>query len=1372
METVRCPACGEENPSRFRLCGYCGTSLAMPVVASVPCPACGSENPAGFRFCGYCGTLLDAHGAGVPHPGEPGWAPGVHGYPPGAALPPWAWWAVRWAPWPPPYAGPPGVAQPYGPPPGYGQTPYGPPGYPPAGYGPQGFPPTGYGPPGYGPPQPGLRAAGVRAAGIRAAPHPAVRARIAVPAAGLRASRPCAGAAARPARQPATAGVLAVRALTHAGAAAAGLPAISPPGSSSSPPAPATASEAPPAGEPGAYDSAPPAGVPPPVGLPPPASSAAPAEHARPRRAAAAVPEAGPPPAALGQAAHDPGRPAAGSAPAPFPGFEASAAPAALPNQEIRKVVTIIFSDLKGSTALTEKIDAEAINEVKERYFSAMATEITRHGGKIEKYIGDAIMAVFGLPRAHEDDALRAVRAAHGMTQALDRLNIELLQFYGVEIAARTGVNTGEVVANTDERAEQRLATGDAVNVAARLEQAAPANEVLIGEVTYDLVRAHVEVEQVEPLELKGKAERVPAYRLIDVRDTARVDRSPASEAQLVGRDGQLEQLRASLNDVAGRGGAGLATVLGEAGVGKTFLVESFQAEVRRTTTVLRGRCLPYGDGITFWPLVEIARTAVGIMDEDTPESALAKLDTLLAGVPSASEIRDRVGSVIGLTTTRFPVSEIFWGARRFLEALGARRPVVVCIEDVHNAETTFLDLIDHVLDAAAPQSAVLIVASGRPSLLDKRPQWAGRARHAAISVPALDPDHTQHLVEVLLGGAVDPVVHARVVATSDGNPLFVSQLVSMLVDKGLIQYADSRWTPTGDLDAAAVPPTIQALLAARLDDLSREERTVMEPASVIGLAFAQAAIQELVPDPLRPAVPQHLRTLDVKQFLYHDAASSSEDEIYRFRNLMIKDATYGSLLKRARAQLHERFVVWAERVNRERGREQEFEEILGYHLEQAYRYRTELGPIDAEGRAIAQRAVAKLGSAGRRAFARGDLPASASLLRRAIDLLAPDDRAWIETMIDLGEVLVEAGDFGEATAILDACIEAADALGDALLRARGRLGRLGIALYAEEMGGGAIAQALEEATATIPLFEAADDDAGLARAWRLIGSIHSTTGRYGDAAEAAQRVVDHGRRAGDTRLAARAAAGYATLARAGEMPVPELLARCGPLLEQVTGDRKAEAIILGVIAVAEAMQANFERARELSARAKAMLTELGPSVIAAATSIEGGRIELLAGDPVAAEALLREDADALEGFGERYFRSTVVGTLAHALVGQDRLADAEAAVALARDLTDEDDVESQLLWRTALAKIRARAGDQAAALELGEQAIALVLETDDIDVQGDAHADYAEVLTLLGRHDEAAAHYAAALELYRRKGNVTLAAAVERAIAGVPQGA
>ncbi len=780
---------------------------------------------------------------------------------------------------------------------------------------------------------------------------------------------------------------------------------------------------------------------------------------------------------------------------------------APLPSSEVRKIVTIIFSDLKGSTALTEKIDAEAINEVKERYFTSMAAEITRHGGKIEKYIGDAIMAVFGLPRAHEDDALRAVRAAYGMTVAMNELNKDLLAFYGVEIAARTGVNTGEVVANSDPNAEQRLATGDAVNVAARLEQAAPANEVLIGEVTYDLVRAHVEVEEVEPLELKGKAERVPAFKLLGVRDATELEiRHSTADAPLVGRDVQLDQLRAGLREVVSRGGARLTTIVGEAGVGKSYLAESFRQEVESAATTLRGRCLPYGDGITFWPLVEVVRASAGIVDDDTPAEAVDKIGAAVEGIPAGSEIRDRLASVVGLSPARFPVTELFWGARKYLEALSAKRPVVLLIEDVHNAEETFLDLVDHLLDATAPQSAVLIVATGRLSISEKRPGWSTKPTVTTVPMPPLDQAGTAQLVEVLLGGAVEQVVTDRVVASSEGNPLFVSQLVSMLVDKGLVHRHDDRWTASGDLASAAVPPTIQALLAARLDDLTREERAIMEPASVIGLAFPEPAIEELVPDTLRPLVPSLLRALSRKQFIDRDAAGASDDEIYRFRNLMIKDAVYGSLLKRARATTHERFVAWAERENAERGRGTEFEEIHGYHLEQAYRYRTELGPIDAEGRAIAERAAEKLSNAGRRAMNRGDFPASESLFKRAATVLQTDDPRRLDILFDLGEILIQRGELEAARAVILEGLQVADTIGDERRKARMVINEL---MHDQFTGSGSLAQQVERAREVIAILEPYEDNYALARAWNEIVLREVARGQYAAATVASDRVVE-----------------------------------------------------------------------------------------------------------------------------------------------------------------------------------------------------------------------------------------------------------------------
>src|SRR5581483_10184370 len=365
----------------------------------------------------------------------------------------------------------------------------------------------------------------------------------------------------------------------------------------------------------------------------------------------------------------------------------------ALPPQEVRKTVTIVFSDLKGSTNLGEALDSESLREVMSRYFDEMRAELERHGGTIEKFIGDAVMAVFGLPTLHEDDALRAVRAAAGMKRALERLNGELERVWGVRLTNRTGVNTGEVVAG-DPSAGQRLVTGDAVNVAARLEQAAPANEVLLGELTYRLVKDAVEVEAVEPLELKGKAERVPAYRLLSVREQGE-GWTRRRDAPMVGREQELDTLLASFDAAVAERACRLATVVGDAGVGKSRLNEEFLASIGERARVLSGRCLSYGEGITFWPLVEVVRQAASIEEEDTPGVARAKLVSL-AG-PEGDDVVERVASAIGLSPETFPIEELFWGARKLLESLAREQPLVVLFDDIHWAEPTFLDLVEHL---------------------------------------------------------------------------------------------------------------------------------------------------------------------------------------------------------------------------------------------------------------------------------------------------------------------------------------------------------------------------------------------------------------------------------------------------------------------------------------------------------------------------------------------------------------------------------------------------------------------------------------------------------------------------------------------------
>ncbi len=610
----------------------------------------------------------------------------------------------------------------------------------------------------------------------------------------------------------------------------------------------------------------------------------------------------------------------------------------ALPAQERRKTVTIFFSDLKGSTNLGEKLDSESLREVMSRYFDEMRAILEDHGGRVEKYIGDAIMAVFGLPRVHEDDALRAVRAALATKEALAALNEELQRRWGVQLQNRTGVNTGEVVAG-DPTQGQRLVTGDVVNVAARLEQAAPALEILIGEPTYRLVRHAVDVEQVEPLELKGKSERVPAYRLLTAHEAELSDRAAMP---LVGRERELELLDQAFRASRDGPSCRMATVLGEAGVGKSRMTDAFVDAAVGTAQVLTGRCLPYGRGITFWPLAEIARAAAEIRDDDSTDVAMSKL-ARLAG-PDSDEVAHRVASAIGLSQQQFPLDELFWGTRKLFETLAGRGPLVLVFEDIHWAESTLLDLIEHLV-ASTADVPVFILCLARHELLEHRPKWGAGADETTLSLEPLSPDDASRIVDNLLGRVgIDEHVRGRIVEAADGNPLFVEQLLSMMIDEGVVERTDAGWVAVGEVGEIAVPPTINALLAARLDGLGPEERAVIDAASVIGLVFARSAVQELVAEPIRDRVDAFLDALAGKQLVRSDRLLLDGEDAFRFQHILIRDAVYHALLKRNRASLHERFVDWGERVNRSRDRT-EYEEILGYHLEQAYSFLSELGP-------------------------------------------------------------------------------------------------------------------------------------------------------------------------------------------------------------------------------------------------------------------------------------------------------------------------------------------------------------------------------------------------------------------------------------------
>ena len=1032
---------------------------------------------------------------------------------------------------------------------------------------------------------------------------------------------------------------------------------------------------------------------------------------------------------------------------APLP----QAAPAP-PLREVRKTVTIVFCDLKGSTALGEVLDAEALHEVKERYFSAMAAEIQRHDGKIEKYIGDAIMAVFGLPRAHEDDALRAVRATAGMQAALATLNGDLQQRYGITLANRTGVNTGSVVANDDPTADQKLATGDAVNVAARLEQAAPENEVYLGEVTYRLVRDAVEVAPVEPLELKGKTQRVPAWRLVSARGIDGLSRR--HDRPIVGRDVELATLRDVFQQVSETRTARLVTVVGDAGAGKTRLVREVMVRIAVGARVVTGRCLPYGHGITFWPLLMMIRHAANILDADSPEEAVEKLRAQVGD----DEVADRLAGAAGLSAATYPLHEINWAARKFLERLAADGPVVALVDDIHWAETALLELITHVLETAS-SAPILLLATARHDLFEKLPDWSvGESAHRIVLQPLSDEASAQVVANFFGATDLPADVVARIVGAAGGNPLYAEQMLSMLLDNGALRREDGRWVrvqPTSEID---IPPTIQALLEARLDQLGRAERGVVDPASVVGVEFPQSAVEHLLPDALRPTMVDHLRALEHKQFV-HSGARPDGDLFYRFHHHLVRETVYNGLLKRVRAQLHMAFVEWADRVNADRDRALEFEEILGYHLEQAYRYLRELGPLDAKGVAVGAEGSKRLTSAGRRAAARGDMNAATNLLRRAVALLGPEDPRRPVLLPELAETLTAVADFAGANAALDEALTAAERTGDHRLHATSRITAMFVRLYSGEQQSDWSDEALRVAHELIPVLESEAADAELATAWRLVVLVHGIAGRFSLATEAVERSIEHARRAGNDRKVARNSVAYANNALYGPLPAAQAIAQCERLVADGIADRQCECIVMCLLAQLYAMTGNLLPAREMYRSARALLRDLGQGVFAASTGTDLARVELHGGDLAIAEREVRADYDFLADKHETYLLSTMAALLARIVREQGRDAEAQALCEAAEHASAADDLEAQALWRMVRAPITARAGDVTQAEAWAREAVDFARRTEAPVLQGDALAELAAVLRLAGKTDEAAQAAAEAVALFTAKGNAVAAA-------------
>ena len=945
---------------------------------------------------------------------------------------------------------------------------------------------------------------------------------------------------------------------------------------------------------------------------------------------------------------------------------------AVAPAREVRKVVTIVFCDLTGSTALGDMTDPETLRVTMRGYYEQMRTILERHGGTVEKFVGDAVMAVFGVPVSHEDDALRAVRAAWEMRSAVPDLGL----------AARIGVNTGEVVTGEGDT----LVTGDAVNVAARLEQAAAPGDLLIGDETRRLVRDAVTVEPVE-VRAKGKPEPVTAYRVADL-DPEASGVARRLDTPLVGRERELALLRQAYERVVGERSCHLVTLLGPAGVGKSRLIAEFLNGL--DATVARGRCLDYGEGITFWPVVEVLKQ-LGADDA---------VETIAAGLLHSNEL--------------------FLAVRRTLEEIASERPLVIVFEDIHWGEATFLDLIDYIADLSRGAPIVLLCVA-RPELLDERPGWAGGKLNATTTLlEPLSADESAALLDGL-GGEISNEIRARIVTNAGGNPLYVEEMLALALEGGDVR----------------APSTIQALLQARLDRLDSHERAVIERGSVEGELFHRGAVRQLS-NGSSDGVDTHLVGLVRKELIRPDRATFPGDDAYRFRHLLIRDAAYDALPKETRADLHHRFAEWlethAELVERD--------EIVGYHLEQAARYARELGRPDDEAE---RRAARRLRAAGSRAAAREDFPAADNLFARALALTPIDDADRAGTVLDRILVLEHRGGTDERLEL----ISELEANPDTGLRLHGRVARSTFRIFSDPHG--AVGEAEAAAVDALEHFTTAEDDFGLARAWWLRFHIHWIGSRARPALDALERARDHAERAGARTIPSMAETILMGPLMWGEFTPDEVRARLEPLRDRGLTARNT---VLRVEAHLLARAGRFDEALQKHDEADAIAGDLGMKVLLAVQTTWPGEVLLQQGRAAEAVEKMRASVARLEELGDLSFRSTATVRLADALFEAGQLEEAEERAIEGEELGAVEDVVNYAYGRAVRSRIAVARGRADEALQFGHEALRYAYETDFPAVHASVHRALAGALAAAGRRDEARAELERAIVRYESYGN------------------
>jgi class 3 adenylate cyclase len=924
-----------------------------------------------------------------------------------------------------------------------------------------------------------------------------------------------------------------------------------------------------------------------------------------------------------------------------------------------RRIVTALFCDLVGSTALGEQHDPEILQPVLAGYFAEMRAAVEGHGGRVEKFIGDAVAAVFGVPSAHEDDAHRAVRAGVEMQKRLAAMNATS----PLSIAARIGITTGEVLV-TGEGA----VIGDAMNMAARLQSAARPGAVLIGEPTLRLVRDAVEVETVETLTVKGHAERIEAATVRSVGTSVARRRSTTP---FVGRGRFLSSLEMSLEEAVADGSPVLATVLGEPGIGKSRLLDAFLRGVPEAT-VLRTSVPAAGEGTSLAPVAELVRAAV---DADTPEAVPDSLAELLRQSPDAEALEVALGSMLGLGG-KSP-AEATWAIRRLFETLAARGPVVAVLDDLQWASPALLDLVE---DAARwTRGPVLLLCAARLDLVDARRSWGGGMHRAiTITVGPLEAQESQALADALVGS--NALETRRLVTTAEGNPFFLEQLVAEARELG------DTWDPSQS------PTTIRALLDARLDRCSPNVIKALELASVQGTRFRLDFLGALLPDGfdigyiLRQADRAHL-------------AREIEPNVGVFAHALVRATAYNRLPKGTRAELHAAVADLFPAAE---------EELAAIHLEQAATLRAELGHPDL---ALEERAGELLARTGAHAFARLDLVTASDILERAATLLPEGSAARLEMLPDYAIALMEAGRAGDAAALLRESLEQAERLGSRRDAIRIRLQQL--ALYAfTDLSEEVIRRGIAEGRELLAELTELEDDVGLAQGWTVIEYLHVLIGEMADHAEAQWRSFVHADRAGRLREQIQAGGDQPCAIIRGPCTAESTRERSAQMLESANPIVSAGGMALA--ACAAALTGNRAAYLSLESDWRRAIEAGGLEWPGADQALAGFAPVLLLTDAHEdAEAMARQGLDVMERFGDVWVVNEWGWLLPLALAHQQRLDEASVLVEVFAERYRRMGVEGSIYRGVALSIARRFRGRPDEALALATEAASTARSTD-----------------------------------------------------------